>query len=54
MTNNLILACLFIGLTLLMALYRAVVGPSKGDRLNCNKCYWDKNACPHGCDFINT
>ncbi|WP_430883627.1 monovalent cation/H+ antiporter complex subunit F [Fusibacter sp. JL216-2] len=33
MTNNLILACLFIGLTLLMALYRAVVGPSKGDRL---------------------
>lgn len=33
MTNNLIIASLFIGLTLLMALYRAVVGPTKGDRL---------------------
>jgi len=33
MTNNLIIASLFIGVTLLMALYRAVVGPTKGDRL---------------------
>jgi len=33
MTNNLIIACLLIGITLLMALYRAVVGPTKGDRL---------------------
>jgi len=33
MTNNLIIVCLLIGITLLMALYRVVVGPSKGDRL---------------------
>ncbi len=33
MTQNLIIACGLIGLTLLMALYRAVIGPSKGDRL---------------------
>ncbi len=33
MTHNLIIACSFIGLTLLMALYRVVAGPSKGDRL---------------------
>ncbi len=33
MTNSLILACMLIGITLLMALYRVVVGPSKGDRL---------------------
>lgn len=33
MTNNLIIACLLIGITLMMALYRVVVGPTKGDRL---------------------
>ncbi len=33
MTSNLIIACLLIGITLMMALYRVVVGPSKGDRL---------------------
>ncbi len=33
MTHNLIIACSFIGLTIIMALYRAVVGPTKGDRL---------------------
>jgi len=33
MTSNLIIACLLIGITLMMALYRVVVGPTKGDRL---------------------
>lgn len=33
MTTNLIIACLLIGITLMMALYRVVKGPTKGDRL---------------------